>query len=228
VLYRSNGTWRSPVVIRTPVGGYIHGGLYHSQTAEALFAHTPGLKVVYPSNAADAKGLLKAAIRGDDPVIFCEHKGLYRQGFAARPEPDNDYLLPMGYANVVQEGDDLTLISWGLQIQRSIEAIKSLGELNPSVEVIDIRTLVPLDMETILNSVKKTGKVLIVHEDNFTGGFGGEIAARIASQAFEYLDGPIERVAARDSHIPYNTDLENYVLPTPNRIAESLKKLLLY
>jgi pyruvate/2-oxoglutarate/acetoin dehydrogenase E1 component len=134
----------------------------------------------------------------------------------------------MGYANVVQAGEDLTLISWGLQIQRSIEAIKSLGEMNPSVEVIDIRTLVPLDMETILDSVKKTGKVLIVHEDNFTGGFGGEIAARIASQAFEYLDGPIERVAARDSHIPYNTDLENYVLPTPNRIAESLKKLLLY
>jgi 2-oxoisovalerate dehydrogenase E1 component len=228
VLYRSNGTWRSPVVIRTPVGGYIHGGLYHSQTAEAIFAHTPGLKVVYPSNAADAKGLLKAAIRGDDPVIFCEHKGLYRQGFAARPEPDSDYILPMGYANVVQEGEDLTLISWGLQIQRSIEAVKSLGEMNPSVEVIDIRTLVPLDLETILTSVKKTGKVLIVHEDNFTGGFGGEIAARIASQAFEYLDGPIERVAARDSHIPYNTDLENYVLPTPNRIAESLKKLLLY
>jgi 2-oxoisovalerate dehydrogenase E1 component len=228
VLYRSNGTWRSPVVIRTPVGGYIHGGLYHSQTAEALFAHTPGLKVVYPGNAADAKGLLKAAIRGDDPVIFCEHKGLYRQGFAARPEPDSDYVLPMGYAKVVQEGDVLTLISWGLQIQRSIEAIKSLGEMNPSVEVIDIRTLVPLDMETILNSVKKTGKVLIVHEDNFTGGFGGEIAARIVSQAFEYLDGPIERVAARDSHIPYNTGLENYVLPTPNRIAESLKKLLLY
>ena len=228
VLYRSNGTWRSPAVIRTPVGGYIHGGLYHSQTAEVLFAHTPGLKVVYPGNAADAKGLLKAAIRGDDPVIFCEHKGLYRQGFAARPEPDSDYVLPMGYANVVQAGEDLTLISWGLQIQRSIEAIKSLGEMNPSVEVIDIRTLVPLDMETILDSVKKTGKVLIVHEDNFTGGFGGEIAARIASQAFEYLDGPIERVAARDSHIPYNTDLENYVLPTPNRIAESLKKLLLY
>jgi 2-oxoisovalerate dehydrogenase E1 component len=153
---------------------------------------------------------------------------LYRQGFAARPEPHRDYVLPLGYAEVVQEGKDITLITWGLQVQRSIEAVKSLGELNPSVEIIDIRTLVPLDIETILGSVKKTGKVLIVHEDNFTGGFGGEIAARIASEAFEYLDGPIERVAARDAHIPYNTDLENYILPTPFRIAEILKKLIQY
>ncbi|GAB4379019.1 MAG: dehydrogenase E1 component subunit alpha/beta [Calditrichia bacterium] len=228
MLYRSNGTWRAPVIIRTPVGGYIHGGLYHSQTAEAIFAHTPGLKVVYPSNAADAKGLLKAAIRGEDPVIFCEHKGLYRQGFASRPEPDPDYVLPPGYANVVQEGQDLTLITWGLQVQRSIEAIKMLGELNPSVEVIDLRSLIPLDMDTILNSVRKTGKVLIVHEDNFTGGFGGEIAARIAAEAFEYLDGPIQRVAARDSHIPYHSGLENEVLPSTNRIAQTMKDLLEY
>ncbi len=228
MLYRSNGTWKSPVVVRTPVGGYIHGGLYHSQSAEALFAHTPGLKVVYPANAADAKGLLKAAIRGDDPVIFCEHKGLYRQGFAARPEPGSDYVLPLGYANVVQEGTDVTLISWGLQVQRSMEAVKMLGELNPSVEIIDIRTLVPLDMDTILKSVKKTGKVLIVHEDNFTGGFGGEIAARIVEQGFEFLDGPVMRLAAEDSHIPYQSNLENQVLPTPAKIAQKLKSLLLY
>jgi 2-oxoisovalerate dehydrogenase E1 component len=228
ILYRSNGAWKSPLVIRAPVGGYIHGGLYHSQTSEAIFAHIPGLKVVYPSNAADAKGLLKAAIRGEDPVIYCEHKGLYRQAFAARPEPEKDYVLPFGYAEVIQEGEDITLISWGLQVQRSIEAVKSLGELNPSVEIIDIRTLVPLDIETIVGSVKKTGKVLIVHEDNLTGGFGGEIAAKIVSEAFEYLDGPIERVAARDAHVPYNTDLENYILPTPSRIAEVLKKLIQY
>ncbi|MFZ0391097.1 MAG: dehydrogenase E1 component subunit alpha/beta [Calditrichia bacterium] len=228
MYYRSNGTWKAPVVIRTPVGGYIHGGLYHSQTAEAIFAHTPGLKVAFPSNAADAKGLLKAAIRGDDPVIFCEHKGLYRQGFAARPEPDADYVLPFGQAAVVQEGNDLTLISWGLQVQRSLEAIRMLGEMKPSVEVIDIRTLVPLDMDTIINSVKKTGKVLIVHEDNFTGGFGAEIAARISHQAFRFLDGPVMRVGARDAHIPYQSDLEKYVLPTPARIAESLKELLLF
>ncbi|GAB4335312.1 MAG: dehydrogenase E1 component subunit alpha/beta [Calditrichia bacterium] len=226
--YRSNGTWKSPVVIRTPVGGYIHGGLYHSQTAEAIFAHTPGLKVVYPSNAADAKGLLKAAIRGEDPVIFCEHKGLYRQAFAARPEPDEDYLLPLGHANVVQSGEDATIVTWGLQVQRSIEAVKLLGELNPSVEIIDIRTLIPLDMETILQSVQKTGKVLIVHEDNLTGGFGAEIAARIANEGFEYLDGPVMRVAAEDSHIPYNSVLESVVLPSTTRIAEGLKKLLLY
>jgi 2-oxoisovalerate dehydrogenase E1 component len=226
ILYRSNGSWKSPVVIRTPVGGYIHGGLYHSQTAEAIFAHTPGLKVVFPSNAADAKGLLKAAIRGEDPVIFCEHKGLYRQGFAARPEPDKNYILPLGYADVVQEGNDVTLITWGLQVQRSIEAVRMLGELQPSVEIIDIRTLVPLDMETIFESVRKTGKVLIVHEDNFTGGFGAEISAKIASDCFEYLDGPVERIAARDAHIPYHSELENYVLPTPARIADTLKKLI--
>ncbi len=228
VLYRSNGVWQSPVIIRAPVGGYIHGGLYHSQTSEAIFAHIPGLKVIYPSNAADAKGLLKAAIRCDDPVIYCEHKGLYRQSFAARPEPDNDYILPLGYANVVQEGEDITVITWGLQVQRSTEAVRSLGELNPSVEIVDIRTLVPLDIDTIMKSVKKTGKVLIVHEDNFTGGFGGEIAARIASEGFEYLDGPIERVAARDAHIPYHSNLESYILPTSFRIAEALKKLSLY
>jgi 2-oxoisovalerate dehydrogenase E1 component len=228
MLYRSNGHWKSPVVIRTPVGGYIHGGLYHSQTAEAIFAHTPGLKVVYPSNAADAKGLLKAAIRGEDPVIFCEHKGLYRQGFAARPEPDREYLLPLGYADVVQQGEDVTLISWGLQVQRSIEAVRMLGELQPSVEIIDIRTLVPLDLETIIKSVKKTAKVIIVHEDNFTAGFGAEIAALISAEAFEYLDGPIKRVAAHDAHIPYQSDLENYILPSPVRIAETLKELIQY
>ena len=228
LYYRSNGAWKSPVIIRTPVGGYIHGGLYHSQSTEVFFAHTPGLKVIYPSNAADAKGLLKAAIRGEDPVIYCEHKGLYRQGFAARPEPDPDYILPLGYANVVQDGEDATVIAWGIQVQRSIEAVKSLGELNPSVEVIDIRTLVPLDMDTIVKSVKKTGKVMIVHEDNITGGFGGEIAARIASETFEYLDGPIERVAAKDSHVPYHPNLENVILPSVNQIAASLKKLLLY
>ncbi len=228
VNYRSNGQWQAPMVIRTPVGGYIHGGLYHSQTAEAIFAHTPGLKVVYPSNAADAKGLLKAAIRGDDPVIFCEHKGLYRQAFAARPEPDADYLLPLGYAGIVQEGEDITLITWGLQVQRSVEAVKMLADLNPSVEIIDLRTLVPLDMDTILKSVRKTGKVLIVHEDNFTGGFGGEIAARIADQAFEYLDGPVKRVAAKDAHIPYQSTLESAVLPNTNDIAAALNELLRY
>jgi 2-oxoisovalerate dehydrogenase E1 component len=228
ILYRSNGSWRAPVVIRAPVGGYIHGGLYHSQTAEAVFAHTPGLKVVFPSNAADAKGLLKAAIRDYDPVIFCEHKGLYRQGFAARTEPDSEYILPLGYANVVQEGNDATLITWGLQLQRSLEAIKSLSELNVSVEVIDLRTLIPLDMDTILNSVKKTGKVVIVHEDNLTGGFGGEIAARISSEGFEYLDGPIVRIGAKDSHIPYHPNLENYTLPSVSNITDAINKLLIY
>lgn len=228
IRYRSNNTWSAPVVIRTPVGGYIHGGLYHSQSGEGHFTHIPGIKVVFPSNAADAKGLLKAAIRGDDPVLFCEHKALYRQAFAARPEPDRDFLLPLGYANVVQPGNDLTVATWGLQVQRTVEAVRMLDELNPSVEIIDLRTLIPLDMETILKSVKKTGKFLVVHEDLFTGGFGGEIAARVADEAFEFLDGPIKRVAARDAHIPYQSRLEKAILPSVENITGTIKQLMEY
>jgi 2-oxoisovalerate dehydrogenase E1 component len=228
IRYRSNNSWSAPVIIRAPVGGYIHGGLYHSQSAEAHFAHIPGIKVIFPSNAADAKGLLKAAIRGTDPVIFCEHKALYRQGFAARPEPGDDYILPLGCANLIQEGVDLTIVTWGLQVQRSIEAVKMLQDLNPSVEIIDIRTLIPLHMEKILASVKKTGKILIVHEDNLTGGFGGEIAARVADEAFEYLDGPVKRVAAQDAHVPYHPKLEQEILPSVSRISEEIKQLLKY
>ncbi len=172
--YRSNNAWSCPMVIRVPCGGYIHGGLCHSQNIEATFAHMPGLKVVMPSNAADAKGLLKAAIRGHDPVIYLEHKAMYRMAAARSPEPDADYLLPLGKANVVREGTDLTLVTYGMMVHKSMAAAKALEKEGASVEVIDLRSMVPLDMETVLKSVEKTGRALVVYEDHEFLGFGSE------------------------------------------------------
>ena len=226
--YRSNNTWTSPVVTRVAVGGYIHGGLYHSQNIESIFAHIPGLFIAYPSNAADAKGLIKTACRIDDPVIFCEHKGLYRQSVAMSPEPDENYLLPFGKAKVVREGSDLTVVSYGVSLWDSVLAAKKLADEGFSVEVIDIRTIIPLDVETIFNSVKKTNKVVVIHEDTLTGGFGAEIVSRISDECFEYLDGPVKRIAAIDAHIPYSPILENAVLPNRKRIYEGIKNLLQY
>lgn len=224
--YRSNNNWPAPVVIRVACGGYIHGGLYHSQNIEGFFAHCPGLLIAYPSNAADAKGLLKTAIHLDDPVLFLEHKGLYRQTYAMSPEPDLDYMLPFGKAAIKQKGEDLTIVTWGMMVNESIQSAKDFPDA--SIEVIDIRTIIPLDKQTILSSVKKTGKVLIVHEDTLTGGFGAEIAAIISDDAFEYLDGPVKRVAAQDSHIPYHPNLENFVLSTKQKIKHAIKKILEY
>lgn len=226
--YRSNNTYTAPVVTRVAVGGYIHGGLYHSQNIESIFAHVPGIYIAYPSNAADAKGLLKTACRMNDPVLFCEHKGLYRQSFAMAPEPDENYLLPFGKAKVVKEGNDLTVVSYGLSMWDAVLAAKKLEEEGHSVEVIDIRTIIPLDMETIANSVKKTNKVVVLHEDTLTGGFGGEIAARIADECFQYLDGPVKRIAGLDSHIPYAPVLENEILPSRKRVLGGIKELLEY
>ncbi len=226
VRYRSDNKWSAPVVVRVAVGGYIHGGLYHSQNIESIFAHIPGLYVVYPSNAADAKGLLKTAIRLNDPVLFCEHKGLYRQSFATSPSPDSDYLVPFGKAKVVKEGSDITVVSYGASMWDSVFAARKLEEEGYSVEIIDIRTIVPLDEETIFKSVKKTNKVIVIHEDTLTGGFGGEIAARIAENCFTYLDGPVKRIAAEDSHIPYSPILENAILPTRDKIYKGIKELL--
>lgn len=226
--YRSNNSWITPVVTRVAVGGYIHGGLYHSQNIESIFAHVPGIYIAYPSNAADAKGLLKTACRIKDPVLFCEHKGLYRQSFAISPEPNEDYLLPFGKANVAKEGNDLTVISWGVSFWDSMMAAKKLEEEGYSVEVIDIRTIIPLDEKTIFDSVKKTNKAIIIHEDTLTGGFGAEIAARISDNCFQYLDGPVKRIAAKDSHIPYSPILENSVLPNREQIYKGIKELLDY
>jgi 2-oxoisovalerate dehydrogenase E1 component len=227
--YRSNGQWKCPVVIRVPVGGYIHGALCHSQNIEAFFAHIPGILLALPSNAADAKGLLKSAIRGDDPVIFMEHKALYRQAFAKAPEPGPEYLLPFGKAAVKKEGNHITVVTYGMMVHRSLEAVNQLEEKQGiSVEVIDIRTMNPLDKTTILNSVKKTNKVLVVYEDTITGGFGAEIAAIIAHEAFEYLDAPVKRVAAKDAHVPYSWALEPAILPQTEDIVQGLVELAGY
>ncbi len=226
--YRSNNTWACPLVIRVPVGGYIHGGHYHSQCIESLLAHVPGLRLAFPSNAADAKGLLKAALRGDDPVIFMEHKGLYRQGYASSAEPDASYVLPFGIASVKREGTDITVLTYGALVQKSMEAAKKMEDRGTKVEVIDLRTINPLDMDTIIRSVKKTGKVLIAHEDTLTGGFGAEIAALIAQQCFESLDAPIKRVAAFDAPVPYSPPLENEILPNEGKIVAALEELAAY
>jgi 2-oxoisovalerate dehydrogenase E1 component len=223
--FRSNNDWACPLVIRVAVGGYIHGGLYHSQSIDGFFTHIPGLRIVFPSNAADAKGLLKTACRSDDPVMFLEHKGLYRASFATSPEPDSNYLVPFGLAKTVRNGDDITVITWGMMVHRSLEAARKLEESGVSVEVVDLRTLNPLDVDAILNSVRKTGKVLIVHEDTLTGGFGAEIAAIITSEAFTLLDAPVKRVAAKDCHVPYGPTLENAMLPQTADIISSLNDL---
>jgi 2-oxoisovalerate dehydrogenase E1 component len=228
IRYRSNNMFSAPMVYRVPVGGYIHGGPYHSQNIEGFFAHIPGLLIAYPSNAADAKGLLKTALRLNDPVIFLEHKGLYRQSYASSPEPDSDYLLPFGKANIITEGDDLSVITYGAMVHETNFAVRKLKEEGYSVEVIDIRTINPLDEDTIIKSVKKTGKAIVIHEDTLTAGFGAEIAARITDKCFEYLDGPVKRIAGKDAFIPYHPNLENDILPNRDKIYDALKELLNY
>ena len=226
--YRSKGSWTCPLVIRVAVGGYIHGGLYHSQSIDSYFFNMPGIRVAYPSNAADAKGLLKTALRMEDPVIFLEHKGLYRQGYASTPEPSKDFLVPFGKANLVQEGDYFTIVTWGAMVQKCIDAIKILNLEIGEADLIDIRTLNPIDWEAIYGSVKKTGKLLIVHEDLLTGGIGAEISARVSDNLFEDLDGPIKRVAAKDCHVPYSDFLESQVLPQTEEIVDAINDLMEY
>jgi len=227
--FRSQNDWTCPMVVRVAVGGYIHGGLYHSQSIEGFFTHIPGLRVVFPSNAADAKGLLKTACRSEDPVMFCEHKGLYRQSFAASLEPGPDYMLPFGRARIAKSGEDVSVVTWGMLVQRSLEAARKIeGELGVSIEVVDLRTLNPLDRETILGSVRKTGKVIIAHEDTLTGGFGAEIAAIVAEEAFQRLDAPVIRVAAADTAVPYGPTLESAMLPQESDLIEALRTLVRY
>ncbi len=229
MYYRSNGQWNCPVVIRMPYGGYIQGGPYHSQSTEAFLSHCPGLKVVIPSNAADAKRLLKTAIRDPNPVVFLEHKALYRQRlFSARPETGPEELLPFGQAAIVREGTGATVAAWGMGVLIAIEAADALAKEGISVEVIDLRTLVPLDFETVLASVKKTGKFLVVHEAPRNCGFGAELAARVAEEAFLYLDAPVRRVAAKDCPVPYCKDLEEEVLPKASDLEAALRSLVEY
>jgi 2-oxoisovalerate dehydrogenase E1 component len=226
--YRSNNSWNAPVVIRVPVGGNIHGGLYHSQNIESFFTHIPGILIAFPSNSSDAKGLLKTAIRLNDPVLFLEHKGLYRQSYAAAPEPDNEYLVPFGKAKIVKQGNDLTVVSYGQTLHDSVYVANKLQDEGYSIEVIDIRTLIPLDTDAIYKSVKKTSKAIVIHEDTLTGGFGAEIAARIGENCFNYLDAPVRRVAAEDTPIPYHPKLEAAILPAKEKLYSAIKDLLNY
>lgn len=223
--YRSNGNYAAPVVVRVTYGGYLKGGgPYHSQTGETLFLHTPGLRVVLPSTAEDANGLLRTAIRSDDPVLFLEHKHLYRQVFNKGRNPGPDFMIPFGKARVVREGSDLTVVTAGALVKRSMDAAKLAEEQHGlKVEVIDLRTLSPLDMATIARSVKKTNKVLIAHEDSLSWGLGSEISARIADELFPWLDGPVRRVASLDTWVAYAPRLEETILPqTPDVLKEIL------
>ncbi len=226
--YRSNNSFSAPVVIRVAVGGYIGGGLYHSQNIEALFAKSHGMLIAYPSNAADAKGLLKTACRLNDPVLFLEHKFLYRQAYAKSPEPGNNYLLPFGKAAIKREGEDITLISYGAMVEKCIRASREMEKRGISAEVIDIRTIVPLDIDTIINSVKKTGKVVVVYEDSKYLGFGAEIVSQITENAFEYLDAPVKRVAGLDVHIPFHPVLEKTVLPQDEWVLKACEEIAKY
>ena len=227
--YRSNDAWSCPAVIRVPVGGYIHGGLCHSQSIDGYFLHMPGIRLAYPSNAEDAKGLLKMACRMDDPVIFMEHKGLYRYAPATTPEPDENYLLPFGQANVVKDGNDLTIVTWGMMVYKCLEAAKTVSSsTGVSIEIIDLRTLNPIDMQTVRASIEKTNKVMVVHEDNLTNGPGAEISAIIADEFFELLDGPVRRVASKDSHIGFSPIIEDVILPQIEEIVQTAQELLEY
>lgn len=227
VSYGSNGALKAPLVVRIPYGGGIRGGLFHSQNIEAYFCHTPGLKVVAPATPYDAKGLLKAAIRDDNPVVFLEHKKTYR---LVRGEvPEGDYTLPIGKAEVKRTGRHLTVVSYGLMLHYCLEAAEALGKEGVEAEVVDLRTLKPLDAATILESVQKTGRLLIVHEDNVTGGVGAEVAALAADQAFQYLDAPIARLCGPDvPTMPFAATLEEAYMPNTEKIAAALRRLAAY
>lgn len=215
-----------PLVIRGPSGGGVHGGPFHSQNPEAYFVHTPGLKVVQPATAYDAKGLIKAAIRDNNPVIFFEHKFLYRR--IKEEIPEDDYVVPLGEARVVREGKHLSIITYGAMLYVALDAAKQLEADDISVEIIDLRTLYPIDEETVLNSAKKTNKIILLHEDTRTLGLGAELAAILSEKAFDYLDGPLVRLTAPDSPVPYSPPLEAMYLPSVGRLVSAARELAAY
>jgi 2-oxoisovalerate dehydrogenase E1 component beta subunit len=225
--YRSNGAFGCPITIRAPYGGGVHGALYHSQSVEAFFTHVPGLKVVIPSTPADAKGLLRTAIRDEDPVLFFEHKKMYRS--VRGDVPAGDYTIPLGQAVVTRPGSQLTVVAYGLMAHYALEAAERATEEGLSVEVVDLRSLRPLDRDTLLSSVKKTGKCLVVYEDNKFGGYGAEVAAIVAEEAFDWLDGPVMRVAGPEvPAVPYNHVLEDWFMVNPEKILTGIRELAAY
>ncbi|HEY7700010.1 MAG TPA: alpha-ketoacid dehydrogenase subunit beta, partial [Vicinamibacteria bacterium] len=227
--WRSNGAFAAPLVIRVPVGGYLRGGaIYHSQCAEVLFAHNPGLRVVMPSNALDANGLLRTAIRCDDPVLFLEHKHLYRQTYNKAPYPGPDFRVPFGKARKVREGDGLTIVTYGALVNRSLVAAQQAEAQGISVEILDLRSLAPYDWNAIAESTKKTSRVLVAYEDVRSFGYGAEIAARIADELFDLLDAPVRRLAAKDCWVAYNPDLEDAILPQVADIETAILDLAGY
>lgn len=228
--WRSNNTFSCPVVVRSTYGGYLKGGaVYHSQTGESIFAHIPGLRVVLPSNALDANGLLRTAIRCEDPVLFLEHKHLYRQTYNRAPYPGDDFMVPFGKARLVREGEHVTVVTYGALVKRSLDAANKLEkEQGIRADVLDLRTVSPYDWEAIATSVKKTGKVLVAYEDSLSWGSGAEIAARIGDELFEDLDGPVKRLASTDSFVAYHPSLEDYILPQTDDVYRALESLARY
>jgi 2-oxoisovalerate dehydrogenase E1 component len=227
--YRSSNNWSCPMVVRVPIGGYLRGGApYHSQSGVSIFAHSPGIRIAFPSNAQDAVGLLRTAIRCDDPVLFLEHKHLYRQTYNKSPYPGPDYMLPFGKGSVAREGSDVVVFTWGALVQRSLLAAQQAERDGISVSVIDLRTIIPYDWDMIAAYTQKVNRVAVVHEDQLTCGFGAEIAARISEELFEHLDAPVKRVAALDCPVAYAPVLEEQILPSSADVLRVIRTLASY
>jgi 2-oxoisovalerate dehydrogenase E1 component len=227
--YRSANNFACPMVVRVPIGGYLRGGgPYHSQSGESIFAHCPGIRIVFPSNAADAAGLLRTSIRCDDPVMFFEHKHLYRQTYNKAEYPGKEYMIPFGKANMRRDGDDVLIVTWGALVQRALLAAQQAEKEGLSAAVLDLRTIVPYDWDAIAEHVKRTNRVIVAHEVQVMCGFGAEIAARIAGELFEHLDAPVKRVGALNVPVAYYPDLEEAILPQSADILNAIRETATY